>query len=92
MFCIHSVFHKCLQVLGCELNSLSGSSLYSPLTLTSCPFDRSSVDEEVAPLDDGASDDEIVASTSDEEEDSSSVSSKGEPELPAESPVRSRRC
>ncbi|XP_036963179.1 FYVE, RhoGEF and PH domain-containing protein 6-like isoform X2 [Acanthopagrus latus] len=47
---------------------------------------ESSVDEEVAPLDDGPSDDDIVASTSDEEEDSSSVSSKGEPELPAESP------
>uniref|UniRef100_A0A671Y0C4 FYVE, RhoGEF and PH domain containing 6 n=1 Tax=Sparus aurata TaxID=8175 RepID=A0A671Y0C4_SPAAU len=46
--------------------------------------EQHSVDEEVAPLDDGASDDDIVASTSDEEEDSSSVSSKGEPELPAE--------
>ncbi|XP_070827670.1 FYVE, RhoGEF and PH domain-containing protein 6-like [Chaetodon trifascialis] len=48
--------------------------------------ERSSVDEEVAPLDDGPSDDDILASTSDEEDDSSSVSSKGDPEQREESP------
>uniref|UniRef100_UPI0037E979A2 FYVE, RhoGEF and PH domain-containing protein 6-like isoform X2 n=1 Tax=Semicossyphus pulcher TaxID=241346 RepID=UPI0037E979A2 len=55
-----------------------------------CPspdYERSSVDEEVAPLDDGPSDDDILANTSDEEDegDSSSVSSKGDPEQPEES-------
>ncbi|XP_062277515.1 FYVE, RhoGEF and PH domain-containing protein 6-like [Scomber scombrus] len=49
-------------------------------------FNRSSVDEEVTPLDDGPSDDDIMAHTSDEDEDdSSSISSKGEPEQPEES-------
>ncbi|XP_034074705.1 FYVE, RhoGEF and PH domain-containing protein 6-like isoform X1 [Gymnodraco acuticeps] len=46
-------------------------------------LERSSVDEEVTPLDDGPSDDEILANTSEEEDDSSSISSKGEAE-PAE--------
>lgn len=59
-------------------------------TITSCRFDRSSVDEEVAPLDDDPSDDDILANTSDEEDDSSSISSKGDPEQPEESLVRSR--
>ncbi|XP_067446279.1 FYVE, RhoGEF and PH domain-containing protein 6-like [Thunnus thynnus] len=47
----------------------------------------SSVDEEVAPLDDGHSDDDVMAHTSDEEDedDSSSISSKGDPEQPEES-------
>ncbi|KAG7999621.1 hypothetical protein GBF38_000039 [Nibea albiflora] len=58
---------------------------YFPLTLTSYSFDRSSVDEEVAPLDDGASDDDVLANTSDEENDSSSISSKGDAEQPEES-------
>ncbi|XP_073328377.1 FYVE, RhoGEF and PH domain-containing protein 6-like [Pagrus major] len=53
---------------------------------TPADCERSSVDEELAPLDDGPSDDDIVANTSDEEEDSSSVSSKGDPEQPPESP------
>lgn len=53
-------------------------------------FGRSSVDEEVARLDDGHSDDDILANSSDEEEDSSSVSSKGEAERPEESRVRRR--
>lgn len=53
-------------------------------------FDRSSVDEEVAPLDEGASDDDVLANTSDEENDSSSISSKGDPEQPEESQVKSR--
>ncbi|KAM7396941.1 hypothetical protein PAMP_019944 [Pampus punctatissimus] len=45
-------------------------------------YDRSSVDEEVAPLYDGHSDDDIMAHTSDEEneDDGSSVSSKEQPE------------
>lgn len=67
---------------------------FSPLTLTPWPFNRSSVDEEVAPLDDGPSDDDIMAHSSDEEDedDSSSISSKGDPEQPEESAVRSRHC
>ncbi len=60
------------------------------LSLTCIPvsFDRSSVDEEVAPLDEGPSDEDILANTSDEEDDSSSTSSKGEPGQREESPVR----
>ncbi|XP_029288828.1 FYVE, RhoGEF and PH domain-containing protein 6-like [Cottoperca gobio] len=54
-----------------------------------CPtptdYERSSVDEEVTPLDD----DDILANTSEdedeEEDDSSSISSKGDPEQPEES-------
>ncbi|XP_041795574.1 FYVE, RhoGEF and PH domain-containing protein 6-like isoform X2 [Chelmon rostratus] len=53
-------------------------------TPTGC--ERSSVDDEVAPLDDGPSDDDILANTSDEEDDSSSISSKGDPEQREESP------
>lgn len=45
----------------------------------------------MTPLDDGLSDDDIMAHTSDED-DSSSISSKGEPEQPEESVVRSRHC
>ncbi|XP_010755589.3 FYVE, RhoGEF and PH domain-containing protein 6 [Larimichthys crocea] len=56
-------------------------------TPTDC--DRSSVDEEVAPLDDGVSDDDVLANTSDEENDSSSISSKGDPEQPEESQTKS---
>lgn len=54
-------------------------------------FDKSSVDEEVAPLEDGPVDDDILPNTSDEEgeDDSSSNSSKGVPEQPDESTVRS---
>ncbi|XP_035521598.1 FYVE, RhoGEF and PH domain-containing protein 6-like [Morone saxatilis] len=51
--------------------------------------ERSSVDEEVPPLDDGPSDDDIVANMSDEEDYSSSISSKGDPEQPEESPTQS---
>ncbi|XP_020514107.2 FYVE, RhoGEF and PH domain-containing protein 6 [Labrus bergylta] len=53
--------------------------------------ERSSVDEEVAPLDEGPSDDDILANTSDEEDegDSSSVSSKGDPEQVEESMTQS---
>lgn len=58
------------------------------LSLLICRSSRSSVDEEVAPLDDGQSDDDILANSSDEEEDSSSLSSKGEAERPEESRVR----
>lgn len=58
------------------------------LSLGPCRFSRSSVDEEVAPLDDGQSDDDILANSSDEEGDSSSVSSKGEAERPEESRVK----
>lgn len=71
----------------CELKSL----LFAPpvlLSLLICRSSRSSVDEEVAPLDDGQSDDDILANSSDEEEDSSSLSSKGEAERPEESRVR----
>ncbi|XP_045892694.1 FYVE, RhoGEF and PH domain-containing protein 6-like isoform X1 [Micropterus dolomieu] len=48
---------------------------------------ESSVDEEVAPLEDGPVDDDILPNTSDEEgeDDSSSNSSKGVPEQPDES-------
>ncbi|TWW75892.1 FYVE, RhoGEF and PH domain-containing protein 6 [Takifugu flavidus] len=53
--------------------------------------ERSSVDEEVARLDDGHSDDDILANSSDEEEDSSSVSSKGEAERPEESQTQERQ-
>ncbi|TNN82104.1 FYVE, RhoGEF and PH domain-containing protein 6 [Liparis tanakae] len=51
--------------------------------------DRISVDEEVSPLDDGPSDDEILANTS--EDDGSSVSSKGDPEQPEESPSAQKK-
>lgn len=81
--CVQNTFTVC---------SGSGICLYSLLTPTSCLFDRSSVDEEVAPLDDGPSDDDILANTSDEEDDSSSISSKGDPEQREESPVSSRTC
>ncbi|XP_044049424.1 FYVE, RhoGEF and PH domain-containing protein 6-like [Siniperca chuatsi] len=52
---------------------------------------RSSVDEEVAPLDDGPSDEDILANTSDEEEedDNSSISSRGDPEQPEENMTQS---
>lgn len=45
-------------------------------------------------MDDGLSEDDILANTSDEEDedDYSSISSKGDPEQPEESPVRSRQC
>ncbi|KAM3608591.1 uncharacterized protein V6R79_001337 [Siganus canaliculatus] len=56
---------------------------------TPADSERNSVDEEVAPLDDGASDDDVLASTSDEEDDSSSVSSKGDPKNPEESLTQS---
>ncbi|XP_070763304.1 FYVE, RhoGEF and PH domain-containing protein 6-like [Enoplosus armatus] len=58
---------------------------------TPTEYERSSVDEEVAPLDDGPSDDNILANTSDEEyvDDSSSISSKGDPEQPEESTTQS---
>ncbi|KAM7002593.1 FYVE, RhoGEF and PH domain-containing protein 6-like [Tautogolabrus adspersus] len=54
-------------------------------------YERSSVDEEVAPLDEGPSDDDTLANTSDEEDegDSSSVSSKGDPEQAEESTTQS---
>ncbi|KAF3855030.1 hypothetical protein F7725_023085 [Dissostichus mawsoni] len=52
---------------------------------TPTDLERSSVDEEVTPLDDGPSDDEILANTSEEEDDSSSISSKGEAEQAEES-------
>lgn len=68
--------------------SCSGISRDFLLTIESCRFDRF-VDEDVAPLDDGPSDDDILANTSDEEDDSSSISSKGDPEQPEESLVRS---
>lgn len=68
----------------------SRESLRFLLGLLTCGFGRSSVDEEVARLDDGRWDDDILANSSDEEEDSSSVSSKGEVERPEESRVRSR--
>lgn len=59
------------------------------LTLTLCPF-RNSANE--TPLDDDLSNDDIITniSSSDEqgENDTSSISSKGEPEQPAESTVR----
>lgn len=60
------------------------------LTLTSCGSVRSSIDEEVAPLDEGHSDDDILANSSDAEDDSSSTSSKGDSEQPEKSSVRSR--
>ncbi|XP_041650620.1 FYVE, RhoGEF and PH domain-containing protein 6-like [Cheilinus undulatus] len=52
---------------------------------------ESSVDEEVAPLDEGPSDEDILANTSEEEDegDSCSVSSKGEPEQVEESMTQS---
>ena len=67
--------------------------LFSPDPNILSLFDRSSVDEEVTPLDDGPSDDgpsddEILANTSEEEDDSSSFSSKGEAEPAEESTVR----
>lgn len=65
--------------------SCPGISLDFLLTIASCRFDRF-VDEDV---DDGPSDDDILANTSDEEDDSSSISSKGDPEQPEESLVRS---
>ncbi|XP_026166656.1 FYVE, RhoGEF and PH domain-containing protein 6-like [Mastacembelus armatus] len=53
-------------------------------------YDRSSVNEEVAPLGVSPLDDDIVANTSDEEDedDGSSISSKGDPEHPEESATR----
>ncbi|XP_075945436.1 FYVE, RhoGEF and PH domain-containing protein 6-like [Anarhichas minor] len=54
---------------------------------TPTDYDRSSVDEEVTPLDDGPSDEDILINTS--EDDSSSISSKGDPEQPEESPMQS---
>ncbi|KAK5867155.1 hypothetical protein PBY51_011671 [Eleginops maclovinus] len=48
-------------------------------------LERSSVDEEVTPLEDGPSDEDILANTSEEEDDSSSISSKGEAEQAEES-------
>ncbi|XP_034390577.1 FYVE, RhoGEF and PH domain-containing protein 6-like isoform X2 [Cyclopterus lumpus] len=56
-------------------------------TPTDC--DRISVDEEVSPLDDGPSDEEILANTS--EDDGSSISSKGDPEQPEESPSAQKK-
>ncbi|KAM9352329.1 FYVE, RhoGEF and PH domain-containing protein 6-like [Symphorus nematophorus] len=52
-------------------------------TPTDC--ERGSVDEEVAPLDNGHSDDDVLGNTSDEEDDTSSVSSKGDAEPTGES-------
>lgn len=62
-------------------------TLYCPLTLTFCPFDISSMDEEVTPLDDGPEDDDTT-----DEDDRSSSSSKGDPEQPEERTVRSNHC
>lgn len=92
----HSCIKKCLQLLLCVHNTclflLWHLSLFLPDPLTPCPFDRSPINEEAAPLGEGPSDDDIVANTSssDEEDegDSSSVSSKGDPEQPEESTVR----
>lgn len=56
---------------------------------TPTDYERSSVDEEVTPLDDAPSDDDILANTSDDEADSSSISSKGDPEQPEESAMQS---
>ncbi|XP_071351061.1 FYVE, RhoGEF and PH domain-containing protein 6-like isoform X1 [Trachinotus anak] len=60
---------------------------------TPTDYERSSANEEGAPLGDGPSDDDIVADTlsSDEEDenDSSSISSKGDPEQPEESTSQS---
>ncbi|XP_037306787.2 FYVE, RhoGEF and PH domain-containing protein 6-like [Pungitius pungitius] len=50
--------------------------------------DRSSVDEEVTPLDDGELDEDNLANTSEEEGDSSSTSSQGDPEQPEEGPTQ----
>ncbi|XP_042351672.1 FYVE, RhoGEF and PH domain-containing protein 6-like [Plectropomus leopardus] len=56
---------------------------------TPTDYERSSVDEEVTPLDGGHSDDDIMANTSEDEGDSSSISSKGDPEQPEESTTQS---
>ncbi|XP_054475735.1 FYVE, RhoGEF and PH domain-containing protein 6-like isoform X2 [Anoplopoma fimbria] len=49
----------------------------------------SSVDEEVTPLNEFLSDEDILANTSEDEDDNSSISSKGDPEQPEESPTQS---
>uniref|UniRef100_A0A4W5L348 FYVE, RhoGEF and PH domain containing 6 n=1 Tax=Hucho hucho TaxID=62062 RepID=A0A4W5L348_9TELE len=46
--------------------------------------ERSSIDEDVGPLDEGQSDEDVMVQSSDEEDDESSSSSKGEPEKPEE--------
>ncbi|XP_068459182.1 FYVE, RhoGEF and PH domain-containing protein 6-like [Clinocottus analis] len=51
--------------------------------------DRSSVDEEVTPLDNGPSDEELLNNTS--EDDNSSTSSKGDPEQTEESPSAQKK-
>lgn len=62
------------------------------LTITSCPFDRGSGnEEEEAQLDDVPSDDDIIMSHSSDEEDEddgSSTSSKGDSEQPQARAVR----
>ncbi|KAM4572259.1 FYVE, RhoGEF and PH domain-containing protein 6-like [Odontesthes bonariensis] len=59
----------------------------TPQCQTPTEYDRSSVDEEVAPMNEPSWDDDVVANSTDEEDedDSSSVSSKGNPEAPEES-------
>ncbi|XP_037622851.1 FYVE, RhoGEF and PH domain-containing protein 6-like [Sebastes umbrosus] len=56
---------------------------------TPTDYERSSIDEEVTPLDDpsddGPSDDDVLGNTSEDEDDSSSFSSKGDAEQPEES-------
>ncbi|XP_036815806.1 FYVE, RhoGEF and PH domain-containing protein 6 [Oncorhynchus mykiss] len=51
--------------------------------------ERSSIDEDVGPLDEGQSDEDVMVQSSDEEDDESSSSSKGEPEKPEEREVGS---
>ncbi|XP_059191405.1 FYVE, RhoGEF and PH domain-containing protein 6-like [Centropristis striata] len=58
---------------------------------TSTDYERSSVDEEVTPLDDGPSDDDVLVNTTEDEDDSSSVSSKGDNEQPEETTAQSEK-